>query len=385
MAAPKKTGLDYFNIDINQEDNLSFVEAKHGLQGYAIVIKLWAKIYKHEGYFCPWKERNAYIFARDINVDIEVIKSVVETCLEEEIFSRDKLDNYSILTSSGIQKRYKKIVTDAKRKNCEINPLYLVTKKSATETDQEDTLDELTQSLPGLTPEKQVLTPEIIPQSKVKYSIVEDSKLKDNTPPGSPAGDPGDGSVSIDKKNTIDYWQHLVNTWFNFYKSKHNGDEPNFKGRNPAFFKQLVELLRDRSRKKGILWVESTACNSLSFFLDIAISDKWLADHFLLENLVKQFDAIYAREKGRQAEKQKHKAAISSPSDDFKKTVSYLIERFVEPDFDARVILPEYYDKLVTGNFIASGSLGAFPGPSIDEKKIQAVTAYLKACTNPKK
>lgn len=70
MERPSKKGLDYFNIDCSQEDNLNFIEAKHGIVGYGVVIKIWKKIYQYHGYFCDWNEKNVYLFSKDVNVDV---------------------------------------------------------------------------------------------------------------------------------------------------------------------------------------------------------------------------------------------------------------------------------------------------------------------------
>jgi len=122
MARPYKKGLDYFNVDCNQADNLNLIEVKHGLIGYGVVVKLWKKIYQISGYYCDWNQKNLLLFAREVNATTELVSEVVESCFEEEIFSREMFEAHKILTSHGIQKRWKKIVTEAKRKDIEIEP-----------------------------------------------------------------------------------------------------------------------------------------------------------------------------------------------------------------------------------------------------------------------
>ena len=103
MARPIKMGIDYFNIDVVQEDNLNLIEAKHGIVGYGVVIKLWRKIYSIHGYYCEWEEKNTFLFAKEIGVPVETINSVLETCFQEEIFSLKMYQDFKILTSSGTQ------------------------------------------------------------------------------------------------------------------------------------------------------------------------------------------------------------------------------------------------------------------------------------------
>ena len=45
MARPSKIGLDYFPLDVTVEDSIELLEAECGLSGFAILIKLWQKIY----------------------------------------------------------------------------------------------------------------------------------------------------------------------------------------------------------------------------------------------------------------------------------------------------------------------------------------------------
>ena len=55
MARPLKTGLDYFPLDVSFDDNIELLEAEEGLEGFAILIKLWQKIYSN-GYYIEWNE-----------------------------------------------------------------------------------------------------------------------------------------------------------------------------------------------------------------------------------------------------------------------------------------------------------------------------------------
>lgn len=125
MARNTLKGLSYFNVDCVEQDNLEYVQLLHGITGYGIVVKLWRRIYMVEGYFCRWDNKTILQFAKkEIGVEIEVVNSVVDTCLNEGIFSQKMFDNHGILTSKGIQKRWLKIVTDCKRKDRDIDPIF---------------------------------------------------------------------------------------------------------------------------------------------------------------------------------------------------------------------------------------------------------------------
>ena len=116
MARPLKVGLDFFPLDVVMDDNLELLEAEHGLEGFAIVIKLWQKIYQN-GYFIEWEQDNALLFSRRINSELTKVNDVINSCLRRNIFNKAVYESHKILTSKAIQKRYDKICSDAKRKN----------------------------------------------------------------------------------------------------------------------------------------------------------------------------------------------------------------------------------------------------------------------------
>lgn len=58
-------GINYFPIAVNfmEENAMEVIEAKYGMKGLAIVLKLLCKIYK-EGYYIPWGEEQCLIFCQ---------------------------------------------------------------------------------------------------------------------------------------------------------------------------------------------------------------------------------------------------------------------------------------------------------------------------------
>lgn len=116
MARPIKTGLDYFSLDVNSDDKIELLEAEHGLEGYAILIKLWQKIYK-EGYYIEWNEDSSMLFARKINTEIIKVNSVLNACFKRNLFNEKLYKKYNILTSRGIQKSFLTVCKNAKRKS----------------------------------------------------------------------------------------------------------------------------------------------------------------------------------------------------------------------------------------------------------------------------
>jgi len=105
MGRRIKNGLDYFNLDVHMDDKIELVEAKHGIEGFAVVLKLYQKIYS-EGYFYQWTDKENLLFSKRNNIDYNVVFDIVETCIEEGIFDKFLFEKYNIITSLGIQKRY---------------------------------------------------------------------------------------------------------------------------------------------------------------------------------------------------------------------------------------------------------------------------------------
>ena len=125
MARPLKQGLDYFplDVDMDRDDKIQLIEAKHGNMGFAIVIKLLMRIYQ-ESYFYSWTEREQLLFCKRYNFEINLLKDVVHDCIKYELFDQFLYEQYKILTSHGIQKRY--FEATAKRKQVDIDKIYLL-------------------------------------------------------------------------------------------------------------------------------------------------------------------------------------------------------------------------------------------------------------------
>lgn len=99
------------------------------------------------------------------------------------------------------------------------------------------------------------------------------------------------GKPEEKKKKTVEYWQVLVKTWFEFYSEKF-GQEPSFPPSMAAHLKSIVVRIRKISDKKGFEWTEQHAIRSFHHFLAKAWEDEWLRANFLLTNLSTKFDSI---------------------------------------------------------------------------------------------
>ena len=122
MGRPAKTGLDYFPVDTSWETNMKLVKARFpGFVGVGCVSELWRWIYR-EGYVLRWDEDTQLLFSAENGIALEDVQKIVAFAVEKGIFSREILEKTGMLTSHGIQKRWKMIATESNRKNSQILP-----------------------------------------------------------------------------------------------------------------------------------------------------------------------------------------------------------------------------------------------------------------------
>lgn len=126
MARPMKDGVDYFPLDVNTDTDKKFriIEAKYGIVGFGIIVKLFQQIYRDNGYFYKWDEDTAVICAalwssskRPLSGDD--VNEVVNEAVKRDIFNKELYGKYSILTSRGLQKRYFEAVKRRSRVDAE--------------------------------------------------------------------------------------------------------------------------------------------------------------------------------------------------------------------------------------------------------------------------
>lgn len=119
-----KSKLDWFKLDCQTDDKIALIEAEFGLVGFAVVVKLWQKIYGTEGYYCEWNKDVALVFAKKINVGANAVSEIVARCIKRGIFDEGMYNEFGILTSHGIQQRYFDAVS--RRKFIEAEKRYLL-------------------------------------------------------------------------------------------------------------------------------------------------------------------------------------------------------------------------------------------------------------------
>jgi DNA-directed RNA polymerase subunit RPC12/RpoP len=119
-----KDGLDYFPHPTmrNSNSNMRFLFYKHGLIGYGVYYKLLEIIFSDKGYYLCFEEDYQNIFIIDNKITMDVLKSILDTCLRKDIFDKNLYEQYYVLTSTDIQEFY--VEATKKRLKRNINEQY---------------------------------------------------------------------------------------------------------------------------------------------------------------------------------------------------------------------------------------------------------------------
>ena len=130
MARKGKSGLDYFPMDIDffSDEKIEFVSAKFGTISELIPIKLLMRIYR-KGYFIDWDEDVCILFSKKFGDDItfNLLNDVVSELVKRDFFSSSMYQDFGILTSRGIQKRF--LEATKRRKETQVFEEYLLLKE----------------------------------------------------------------------------------------------------------------------------------------------------------------------------------------------------------------------------------------------------------------
>lgn len=139
MGRPTVKSIDYYPIDC---DFLSDIKIRRimkscGASAIAVIIYLLGNIYGDEGYYMRWNDDIKFLVADYLSVSEKMVSAVIEKALQVEFFDKEKFDNYKILTSKGIQKRY--FLITEKRKNDHIFSEFIIKKTEYGRVSAEET------------------------------------------------------------------------------------------------------------------------------------------------------------------------------------------------------------------------------------------------------
>ena len=234
MARPRKDGLDYYPMDVNFLGDIKVkkVIRSHGIQAVAVILHLLGTVYRDTGYYATYDDDLLFITADELNLEEKYVKDVVEKLLEVDFFNREQAKKNKVLTSIGIQERYRKATE--RRISVNINDSLCIQKPRSSE-------DNVYRST----------------QSKVKESKVKESKVEDRD-----ASDLAEASKLSKSENE-------VAKIFEFYQN-------NIGMMTPYVQQNVIHWCNDTSPELVMLAIEKTVKeNALKFSYAETILKSW--------------------------------------------------------------------------------------------------------------
>ena len=235
MARPRKDGLDYYPMDVNFLGDIKVkkVIRSHGIQAVAVILHLLGTVYRDNGYYVTYDDDLLFITADELDLEEKYVKDVVEKLLEVDFFSREQAEKNKVLTSIGIQERYRKATE--RRISVNINDSLCIQKPRSSE-------DNVYRST----------------QSKVKESKVKESRVEDRD-----ASDLAEASGLSKSENE-------VAKIFEFYQN-------NIGMMTPYVQQNVIHWCNDTSPELVMLAIEKAVKeNALKFSYAEAILKSWL-------------------------------------------------------------------------------------------------------------
>lgn len=201
MARPNKQGIDYFPFDVDFFSDIKIrkIARACGSQATSILICLLCNIYKDKGYYILWDEDLPFVIADTVGVSEGAVKEVILKALQVDFFDQDIYNKHNVLTSLGIQKRFKSAVY--KREKIEYIEEYMVSDVRKIVSDVKNQVSDVRST-----------------QSKVKER--KEKKSKKNNKEISPEGDTKKDELSLNPHPQIEHvdfvrLQEYFNTTFN--------------------------------------------------------------------------------------------------------------------------------------------------------------------------
>lgn len=110
MARPQKSGVDYFPMDTDffGDKKIKLLKAEFGARGLMIVLSTFCRVYSTNGYYASFDRDDALLIAEELGDGItpELVREVVQGSVKRSLFDEGVFNQFGVLTSPGIQRRY---------------------------------------------------------------------------------------------------------------------------------------------------------------------------------------------------------------------------------------------------------------------------------------
>lgn len=128
MARPFKKGLGYFPLDTDFMSNrkIQRLMQRYGCNGIGVYVCILCEIYGENGYFIPFDTDFCFDISFTLGLEEKLIREIVSFCVQIHLFDSELMEYNQILSSEGIQARYKEI---SKRSSHTIDPTIDLSRK----------------------------------------------------------------------------------------------------------------------------------------------------------------------------------------------------------------------------------------------------------------
>lgn len=266
MARPTKQGLEYFSFDTDffSDVKIRRISRACGPASTSILICLLCNIYRDKGYYITWDENLPFVVADTIGTTEGAVEEVVKKAIQVGFFNKEMFDKYKILTSNGIQNRFKSAVT--RREEIEYVVDYLVSEcKNEVIAYKNEVIDDRST------------------QSKVKVK-----RKKNNTP--SPPLKGGGGKKKSEPK-AINVKARFL---FEDYFKKTFSDSYYWTAKDAGAMSQLLKKLRFQREQRQMDVSDESLLYALQYLLS-SIKEGWIFDNFSVTNINSKFNEIVSQ------------------------------------------------------------------------------------------
>lgn len=206
MARPKKTGLDYFPMDVDVFDDYKITDLlnEYGALGFTIYHIVISKIYKNGYYLEIPLDKLAAQIVRIIGnrwiKDKNLVLQVIQYCADIGLFDNALLTQ-SVITSVGIQRRYSEVTV---RNKVDKSKYWLLEKNNSQAALVNAPKNRVSATKTPVSVTETLVSATSIPQkeSKVNKSKVKESRCAVSIPLR-------DGSMYEVSENTVNQLQQL--------------------------------------------------------------------------------------------------------------------------------------------------------------------------------
>ena len=111
MSRPIKKGLSYFPLDTDMlsDRKIRRLFQNYGCEGFSTYMAILCEAYGTTGYYIRYTDDFCFDIGFTLNLKEEQVREIIGFCVEIRLFNQELFALQGILTSFGIQSRYREV------------------------------------------------------------------------------------------------------------------------------------------------------------------------------------------------------------------------------------------------------------------------------------